>query len=370
MKLSSNMPIPFNNFKKEYQANKSAIDRAVERVLSSGHYILGKEGEAFEHEFANYLDIKYMVSVANGMEALQIALMALGIGVGDEVITTSLSAVATALVIKNVGATPVFADIDDYYHLDPIQIEKKITPKTKAIIPVHLYGQAVDIEKIVAIAQKHNIAVIEDCAQAHGATMNGKKVGTFGIISAFSFYPTKNLGAYGDGGAIATNNPELAEKMKMIRNYGQKNRYEHPVLGLNSRLDEIQAAVLRVKLKKLDSENKKRQKIARLYRKLLKNIPEIRLPLERKASNHVYHLFVIQTNRRDELQASLKEKGIATLIHYPIPIHKQKSFEEFNSLALPKTEKAASSVLSLPCHPYLEASEVKKVCAAIGSFFG
>lgn len=363
------MQIPFNDFKQEYQKHKPEVDLAIARVLESGHYILGKTVEMFEADFATYLELPHVVGVANGMEALQIALMALGVTQGDEVITTSLSAVATALAIQAVGATPVFVDIDSYYHVDPSEVEKRITNKTKAIIPVHLYGQPADIERICAIAKAHNIPVIEDCAQAHGATVGGRKVGTFGIMSCFSFYPTKNLGAYGDGGAIATSNGNLAEKMKLIRNYGQKNRYEHVVYGLNSRLDELQAGILTVKLKTLDQENAARKRVADLYQAALAGVGNVTLPLERPNVGHVYHLFVIQAERRNELQAFLKEKGVATLIHYPIPIHKQPIYPETNSLLLPKTETAVDHILSLPCHPFLTAQEVAYICEHIKTFY-
>jgi dTDP-4-amino-4,6-dideoxygalactose transaminase len=362
------MQIPFNDFKKEYHAHKKGVDGAVQKVLESGWYILGKEVESFEKNFAEYIGAGHAVGVGNGMEALQIALLTLGVGKGDEVITTSLSAVATALAIVAVGATPVFADIDRYFHLDPKDVENKITPKTKAIIPVHLYGQAADIAVLRKISKKYNVFIVEDCAQAHGAIFKGKRVGTFGAANAFSFYPTKNLGAYGDGGAVVTKDPVLAEKIRMARNYGQSNRYEHPIYGLNSRLDELQAAILSVKLKTLDKENAKRNAVADIYKNELNKVKEISLPLERPGAGHIYHLFVIETEKRDELQKYLKEKGIATLIHYPIPIHKQKSFSKYNALSLPRTERAAGRILSLPCNPFLTTAEVRYICKQIKDF--
>ena len=363
------MNIPFNDFKREYQAHKPEVDLAIQRVLDSGHYILGKTVQTFEEEFSTYLGIAHTVGVANGMEALQLALMALDIGPGDEVITTSLSAVATALAIRAVGATPVFVDIDEYYHTSADEIEKHLTPKTKAIIPVHLYGQPADIERICVIAKERNVAVIEDCAQAHGASVAGKKVGTFGVMSCFSFYPTKNLGAYGDGGAVVTNDAALAEKIRMMRNYGQKNRYEHLVYGLNSRLDELQAGILSVKLQTLDQENAARNTVATQYRAALQNIPQITLPLQRANVGHAYHLFVVQAERRNELQAFLKEKGIATLIHYPIPIHKQPIFPESHNVNLPVTERIVDQILSLPCNPFLTHEEVQYTCNLIAEFY-
>ena len=363
------MNIPFNDFKKEYQAHKPEVDLAIQRVLDSGHYILGKTVQTFEEEFSNYLDVAHTIGVANGMEALQIALMALDIGPGDEVITTSLSAVATALAIRAVGATPIFVDIDEYYHTSAEEIEKHLTPNTKAIIPVHLYGQPANIERICTIAREHNVAVIEDCAQAHGATVHGKKIGTFGIMGCFSFYPTKNLGAYGDGGAVVTNDAELAEKMQMMRNYGQKNRYEHIVYGLNSRLDELQAGILSVKLRTLDQENAARNAIASQYRGALQSIAQITLPLQRANVGHAYHLFVVRAKRRDELQIFLKESGVATLIHYPIPIHKQPIFPESHNVGLPVTERVVDQILSLPCNPFLTSEEVQYTCGLIVEFY-
>ena len=359
----------FNDFKKEYAHTKKDIDKAMVKVAKSGWYILGKEASNFEKEFAKFVGTKHAIGVANGLEALQISLMSLGIKEGDEVITTSLSAIATALAIKAVGAKPVFADIDEFYHLDPEDIEIKITRKTKAIIPVHLYGQPAEMGKIIALAKKHKLYVIEDCAQSHGAKFRKKMTGSMGIAGCFSFYPTKNLGALGDAGAITTNDSNLAEKCRMIRNYGQITRYEHPCLGINSRLDELQAAILRVKLKRLRESNAKRNKIAKLYRKELRGITQIKLPKERAGASHAYHLFVIETENRGELQKYLSEKGIPTLIHYPIPIHKQKSFRELNSLSLPQTENKVKKILSLPCHPYLEEKEIKFISQAIRSFY-
>ncbi|MCX6712808.1 MAG: DegT/DnrJ/EryC1/StrS family aminotransferase [Candidatus Vogelbacteria bacterium] len=359
----------FNDFKKAYEEDQSKIDAAISRVLESGWYILGQEVENFETAFAGYLGAGQAIGVGNGLEALQIALLAIGLKPGDEVITTSRSAVATALSITAAGGTPVFADTDEYFHLDPALIEAKITPKTKAIIPVHLYGQACDLDKIMEIANKHGLTVIEDCAQAHGAEYKGKKVGTFGAFGCFSFYPTKNLGAFGDGGAIVTNDDQLAVKCRMLRNYGQTNRYEHEIYGLNSRLDEIQAAILSVRLPNLDKNNNRRSTLAALYRQELAGVTEIKLPLERPGAKHVYHLFVVETARRDDLQSFLKGKDIPTLIHYPIPIHRQASFFEYNQISLPKTEVATAHILSLPIHPELSTQDILTVCSNIKTFF-
>lgn len=361
--------ILFNDFKTEYLYLKREIDFAIKEVMMSGRYILGKKVESFEQQFSKYLGAKYCIGVGNGLEALQIALMALGIGKGDEVITTAHSAVATALAIKAVGAKPVFIDIDDYFHLDSSKIEKKITSRTKAILPVHLYGQMVDIDKIKEIAKKHSLYLIEDAAQAHGAGYRGKKAGTFGDFGCFSFYPTKNLGAFGDGGAIVTNKKELFEKCKMIRNYGQKNRYEHEMYGLNSRLDEIQAAILSVKLKYLDKFNKRRQQLAEIYFRQLKDAKEIKLPKIRDGAKHNFHLFVIEAERRDKLMKSLEKNNIPTIIHYPIPIHKQKCFSEFNSLRLPILENKVNKILSLPIHPFLQDSDIIYIAKKINEFY-
>jgi len=363
------MKISFNNFKRQYKKRAEKIDSAVKRVLKSGHFILGKELAKFEDNFADYIGTKHAIGVANGLEALQISLMALDIKEGDEIITTSHSAVATALSIKSVGAKPVFVDIDHFYHIDASKIEEKINTRTKAIIPVHLYGQTVEIDKILELAVKYKINIIEDCAQSHGASYANKKAGSFGALGCFSFYPTKNLGAYGDAGAITTSDDNLAEKCRMIRNYGQKNRYEHDIYGLNSRLDELQAAILSTELTELDNNNKRRKEISKLYEKELLNIKEIKLPKTRDGASHVYHLFVIESERRKELQIFLEKSGVASLIHYPIPIHKQKCFAECNSLKLPATEKKSQRILSLPIHPYLNDKEVLFICKKIKNFY-
>lgn len=363
------MKILFNDFKKEYSYRANEFDQAIKRVLKSGYFILGKETEDFEKAFSSYIGTNYAIGVGNGLEALQISLMALGIGQGDEVITTANSAVATALAIQNVGASPIFADIDEYHHINIDSLINQITRRTKAIIPVHLYGQMVDMNKIISFASKYDLKIIEDCAQAHGAEYEGKKAGTFGTIGCFSFYPTKNLGAFGDAGAIVTSDIKLTEKCRMIRNYGQKNRYEHDISGINSRLDEIQSAILSIKLKSLDVNNSRRKQISDLYRKELSSIRQIKLPLERKNSKHVYHLFVIEAEQRDRLQDFLKTKDIPSLIHYPIPIHKQKCFIDHNNIYLPIVEEKVKKILSFPIHPYLTDKEVFYICKQIKLFY-
>lgn len=363
------MKISFNNFKKQYQENKKEYDNVLKRVLTSGWYILGNEVKSFEELFAKYIGVKYCVGVANGMEAIQIALSVLGIGKGDEVITTSHTAAATVLAIKSVGANPVFVDVDEYFCIDSKKIENKITKKTKAVIPVHIYGQIANISEISKICKKHKLQLIEDCAQSHGAMYKEKKAGSFGIVNCFSFYPTKNLGAFGDGGALTTNDESIYKKALELRNYGQKNRYEHDVIGMNSRLDEIQAAFLSVSLKYLDKNNKRRRKIAEMYFSHLKDVKYINLPKMRKDSEHVFHLFVIEAPDRDNLAPYLKAKGIDCLIHYPIPVHKQKCFKEFNKVSLPVLENKVKNILSLPINPFLSEKEVKYICQAIKSYY-
>jgi dTDP-4-amino-4,6-dideoxygalactose transaminase len=363
------MDIKFNDFGAQYLAHQKEYDEATLRVLSSGYYILGQEVAEFEKQLALYLGTRAAIGVGNGLEALQLALLALGVGQGDEVITTSHSAVASTLAISAVGATPVFGDIDEYFHLDADKIEALITPKTKVILPVHLYGQSVDLNKIKDICQRHKLFLLEDAAQADGALYQNKFVGTFGEAAAFSFYPTKNLGAFGDGGAVVTSNNDLQEKLIMLRNYGQKNRYEHEVVGINSRLDEIQAAILQVQLKYLSAGNQRRQEIANFYLSALSGIKNIKLPKIREGASHVWHLFVIEAEDRDKLQEHLKSLGIPTLIHYPIPIHKQKCFAQYNNLDLPVLEEKVKKILSLPIHPFLTSAELDYIVSAISKFY-
>lgn len=361
--------ILMNDFKKEYASVEKEVSKAIKKCLESGWYILGAEGKAFEEEFAKYIGTKYCIGVGNGLEALQISLMALDIGQSDEVITVSNSAVATTLAITNTGATPVFVDVDEFYHIDITQIEKKITKKTKAIIPVHLFGQPVAIKELLSLAKKYNLYIIEDACQAHGASYKSKRVGSFGILGCFSFYPTKNLGAYGDGGAITTNSKKLYEKCLSLRNYGQTNRYEHAIIGLNSRLDEIQATILRTKLKKLDKMIGKRNAIAKVYLDTLKNVEQIILPQTRKDTAHAYHLFVIQAEKRDALLEFLNRNAVQALIHYPIPIHKQRCYRQFNSTSLRHTEDLAKNIISLPVHPFIKKEDTITVCQLIKKFY-
>lgn len=361
--------ILMNDFKREYKLLEKEVNNAISKMLKSGWYILGKEVDEFEELFAKYTGTKYSIGVANGLEALQISLMAAGIGKDDEVITVSNTAVATVLAITNIGAVPVFVDIDDKYLIDVSKIEGKITSKTKAIIPVHLFGQMADMRAITKIAKKYKLTIVEDACQAHGAEQNGRKSGSLGDFGCFSFYPTKNLGAYGDGGAITTNSKKYYELCKMLRNYGQKNRYYHEMQGINSRLDELQAAVLKVKLKYLPQFIKQRNDIASLYSTQLKNIKEIQIPKTSKGNYHAYHLYVIKTQNRDELLKYLTDNDVQALIHYPLPIHKQNCYPEFKNVYLPITEQDCRNILSLPIHPGLTNEEVRKICYLIRKFY-
>jgi len=340
------------------------LKEATNRVIDSNWYILGKEVENFEREFTNYLGVKYCIGVGNGLEALHIILRAYGIGEGDEVIIPSNTYIATALAVSYAGATPIMVEPNEQtYNINPDLIEEKITKKTKAIIPVHLYGQACDMDPINEIAKKYGLKVIEDSAQAHGAVYKGRKCGALGDASGFSFYPTKNLGALGDAGAVTTNDKELAEKVRALRNYGSEKHYYNKYMGFNSRLDEMQAAILRVKLRHLEEFNEERKIIAQLYLNSLQDANLI-LPYVPEWTEPVWHQFVIRSKKRDELQKYLKSKGIGTLIHYPLPIHLQ---EAYNHLGYKKgdfsiAEKMANEVLSLPMWVGLKKEEIELVC--------
>jgi dTDP-4-amino-4,6-dideoxygalactose transaminase len=360
-----NLPlIPCANPKAQYLAHKQEIDDAVRRVLESGWYILGDEVRAFEEEFAAYLGVTRCIGVGSGTEALHLALVACGIGYGDEVATVSHTAVATVAAIELAGAKPVFVDIDPVtYNMDPNLLEKGITLKTKAVIPVHLYGYPAPLEEILAIARAYGLLVIEDCAQAHGAIYQGKRVGSFGDMACFSFYPTKNLGALGDGGAVVTNSSELAEKVRLLREYGWAERYISHSSGWNSRLDEIQAAILRVKLKHLDLDNSRRIKLAKLYSEGLFET-DITLPMLQKDAAPVYHLYVIRVKDRGSMQAYFHSKDIGSAVHYPVPVHLQPAYGK-NSVSLPNSEIAAREVLSLPMYPELAERQVQFVIDSI-----
>lgn len=359
--------VPLTNFQKEMALRKKVYAKAIDRVLFSGWFILGKEVERFEEAFAKYLQVGHCISVASGLEALQIALLSLGIGKGDEVITTPFSAVATTLAILAVGAKPVFVDTNEKGLLDSLRISQQITKRTKAILPVHLYGQACDIAAIKKTCRKHNLFLVEDAAQAHGTTLNGKKVGTFGELGCFSFYPTKNLGAFGDGGAIVTNSKKLARICRQIRDYGQSQKYLHIRYGLNSRLDELQAAILTEKLAFLEKDNEIRRKRAIQYIKSLSPLP-IQIVSGPKENNS--HLFVIRVKLREELQAFLLKHGVQTDIHYPRLIPEQPFLKTMYNTTLLKTAKTLTKeILSLPCNPFLTPTQISYVCKAIRSFY-
>lgn len=360
------MNIPFGDLKRQYAAHKTEIDQAIQNVLDSGWFVLGNQGHAFEEAFATYCDAKFGIGVGSGTDALHLSLKACGIQMGDEVITVSHTAPPTASGISLAGATPIFVDIDPQcYTLDPQKIEAAITPRTKAIVPVHLYGQSADLQTIKLIAQKHHLYLIEDCAQAHGTLHQNKHVGTWGDVGCFSFYPSKNLGAFGDGGMVITNQPDVAQNLKMLRNYGALTRDVHKNQGTNSRLDEIQAAILNAKLHFLDRHNKRRQEIAQYYRSHISHT-DIHHPTEQNWGNHTYHLYVIQTPHRDRLQQHLQECGIETKIHYPTPVHKQPAYQ--STQTLPITEQTASHILSLPIYPELTDPEIEHIIQAANSF--
>lgn len=347
------------------------LKEATNRVIDSNWYILGKEVENFEREFANYLRVKYCIGVSNGLEALHIILRAYSIREGDEVIIPSNTYIATALAVSYAGAVPIMVEPDERaYNINPDLIVEKITKKTKAIIPVHLYGQACDMDPINEVAKKYNLKVIEDSAQAHGATYKGKKCGTLGDASGFSFYPTKNLGALGDAGAITTNDKDLAKKVRALRNYGSEKHYYNKYMGFNSRLDEMQAAILRVKLKHLEEFNEERKIIAQLYSNGLQDTNLI-LPYVPEWTEPTWHQFVIRTKKRDELQEYLKSKGIGTLIHYPLPIHLQEAYKNliYKKGDFPIAEKMANEVLSLPMYPYLTENNIKIITNYVKEYF-
>jgi dTDP-4-amino-4,6-dideoxygalactose transaminase len=359
--------IPFNNFKRQYLNLSPEIDSTVKEVMESGWFILGENGVQFEDAFSTFCGVKYGIGVASGTDALQLALLACGIKKGDEIITVANTAIPTVSAITSAKANPILIDIDPTtYTMDPREIEKVITNNTKVIMPVHLYGQCADMDPILEIAKKYNLKVIEDCAQAHGAEYKGKKAGSMGDAAAFSFYPTKNLGAFGDAGMVITDNPEIEGKVKLLRNYGQKQRYHHIIKGTNSRLDEIQAAILLVKLKYLNKWNERRREIAKEYTHNFNDLDMI-CPLETENRKHVYHLYVIRVKERDKFQHKLKLAGVDTLIHYPIPIHLQDSYNElrYASVRLKNTEIISKEIVSLPIYPELTDDEIKIIINSV-----
>ncbi len=358
--------ILFQNFQRSYVAIEDEIGDAIKRVLDSGWYILGEETTSFETEFARYTGAEYCVGVANGTEAIAIALKANGIGVNDEVITTNITAYPTISGIIQAGAIPVVVDITENDGLiDCSKIEEKITKRTKAIVPVHLYGQSCEMDEITSLARQYKLKIVEDCAQSVGAEYNGKKCGTIGDCGAFSFYPTKNLGAYGDAGAITTHDKSLYKKLLMWRNYGQSDRYCHEQEGINSRLDEIQAAILRVKLKYLDENNDKRNKIASYYRDRLSTVKCLTL---HSYGKHVNHLFVVKTKQREVFMQYMKENNIQILLHYPIPVNQQKAFYWQKDELFECSARFANEIVSLPLYPELHQPEIEKIVNIINEF--
>jgi len=360
--------VPFGDLRRTYMRHQTEFDNAVRRVLKRGWFVLGEELAAFEAEFARFCETGHAVGVGNGTEALQLALMAAGVGPGDEVITTPLTAAFTALAISATGATPVFADVNPHTGtVHPPAVEAAITSRTAAIIPVHLYGQPADMAPLRAIAERHALFLLEDAAQAHGARYKDHAVGMLGHAAAFSFYPSKNLGAFGDGGAVVTADAALAERVRMLRNGGQRSRYVHVLRGINSRLDELQAAILRVRLRYLPEDNERRRAIARRYSKGLAGTG-LTLPVEASYAHHAYHLYVVRSPLRDDLAATLRAQGIGTGVHYPTPLHLQEAYRALGGRSgdCPVAEQMAAEVLSLPLFPELADTDVQRVVTVVG----
>lgn len=360
--------IKFLDLKKINNRYREEIDSRIKNILDKGWYLQGEENENFTKNFANFCGTKFALGVANGLDALNLIIKAYGFGNGDEIIVPANTYIATILAISENGCIPILVEPDiKTYNINPDSIEEKITTKTKAIMGVHLYGQAVQMEKIWKIAKKYNLKIIEDSAQAHGAIYQENRTGNLGDASGFSFYPGKNLGCIGDGGAVTTNDEELFNKIKAIANYGSDRKYHHIYKGVNSRLDEIQAAVLDVKLKHLDSDNNKRREISKYYRENIKN-SKIILPETYDEKSHVWHIFAVRTKNRDEFQKYLTEKGIQTIIHYPTPPHKQGAYKEWNNLSFPITEEIHNTILSLPISPVMTDSEIEKVVEVVNEY--
>lgn len=362
------MKVPFLELKPTYDELRAEFDAAYHRVMDSGYYLLGKESEAFEGEFAAYCQVKHCIAVGNGLDALHLILRAYEIGEGTEVIVPANTFIATWLAVSYAGATPIGVEPDAKTgNLDPARIEAAITPRTKAIMPVHLYGQPADMDPINAIAKKHGLKVIEDSAQAQGARYKGRRTGALSDAAGHSFYPGKNLGAFSDAGAVTTNDDQLADQVRTLRNYGSKKKYFHDFKGFNSRIDELQAAFLRLKLKKLDAWNARRQAIAARYLSELAGVAAVTLPVVPSRVEPVWHLFVIRHAQRDALQQRLAAEGIGTLIHYPVPAHLAGAYQDLGGKPgdFPLSETAAQTVLSLPIGPHLSAAQVDQVIAAV-----
>lgn len=366
------MKIPFNDLEAGYVELGDELDAAYRRVMESGHYVLGPEVESFEAEFAAYCGVKHCVGVGNGLEAITLILRAYGIGPGDSVIVPANTYIATWLAVTHTGAEPIPVEPDEAsYNIDPRRVESSIKPSTRAIIAVHLYGQPADMDALAQIARKHKLLLVEDVAQAHGAKYKGRRAGSLGDAAAFSFYPTKNLGAIGDAGAVTTNDPALADRVRVLRNYGSRERYLNELPGFNSRLDELQAALLRVKLSRLDQWNSRRREIAQHYARRLAAVRQVALPHVASMSESVWHLFVVRSRSRDALQRHLQAKGIGTLIHYPIPPHRSGAYAK---LAIPQnlfpiTDALAGELLSLPIWAQMDVKNVETVAQTVADFF-
>ena len=360
--------IPFLDLKAQYASIKPEIDAAIMKILESSQFVLGEEVAGFERDFAEYCGAKHAIAVNSGTSALHLALLAAGIGAGDEVITIPFTFVATVSAICYTGATPVFVDIDPAtFTMDPAKLEQAITPRTKAILPVHLYGQMADMDAILEVARRHNVPVIEDACQAHGAEYKGHRAGSLGVSGCFSFYPGKNLGAYGEGGAVVTSNDEHAKTIRMLRDWGQSQRYHHVLKGFNYRMEGMQGAILRVKLRYLEQWTEARRTHARQYTALLAGLPGVKAPVEAADRRHVYHIYAVRSADREGLQRMLQADGVHTGLHYPIPVHLQQAHADLGYKAgdFPESEAAAGDVLSLPMYPEMNATQVAQVVAAV-----
>ena len=362
------MKVGFIDFSDQYKIIKDELDAGLKNVFEKGDFVLGEEAEAFETQFAKYCDVQYGVGVNSGTDALYLALSALDIGPGDEVIVPTFTFIATALCVSYTGAKPVFVDIEnETYNIDPEKFKAAITKRTKAIIPVHIYGQPADMAEIQSIAAKHNIQIVEDACQAHGSTYQGKKAGSLGHIGCFSFYPTKSLGAFGDAGMIVTDDKKIFESVRMLRDYGRQGRYQHKIKGYNSRLDTIQAVVLSAKLKHLDDWNKMRQDNARYYGELFKKIPQVIVPKIKANRTHVFQTFAVRIPNRDRVCEAMLKKEIDVIIHYPVPLHLQEAYADLKHKKgdFPVSEKVCQEILSLPMYPHMKKEQIERVCEVL-----
>lgn len=367
------MKIPFIDLQTQYREIKKSANASLYRLLKKADFILGEDVRDFEKSFARYIGAKFALGVNSGTDALFLGLLSCGIGPGDEVIVPAYTYIASAFAVSYTGAVPVFVDIDEEtFNIDTTKIKEKISKKTKAIMPVHLYGQSADMEEILRISGRHGLKIIEDAAQAHGAEYKGKKVGGFGQVGAFSFYPTKNLGAFGDGGMVVTNHSKIFAGLQKLRDYGRKSRYEHVSLGYNSRLDSIQAVFLNEKLKKLDTWNENRIAAARYYKQLLIGQTAISLPLEAPCGRHVYHIFAVRVKNRDRVFENLRKVGIEALVHYPVPLHLQKVYKklDYRRGDCPVAEKVSREVISLPIYPHMKKSQIEYVAKMLKEITG